>query len=65
MRTFVLTSPVNGSATMRSVSTRSMVFEEAVDLPRVGILYAGVEGFLNVPVLGRLLVPPVVAAHGA
>ncbi len=44
---------------------RSMVFEEAVDLPRVGILYAGVEGFLNVPVLGRLLVPPVVAAHGA
>jgi lysyl-tRNA synthetase len=44
---------------------RSMVFEEAVDLPRVGILYAGVEGFLNVPVLGRLLVPPVVASQGA
>ncbi|HEX2502706.1 MAG TPA: lysine--tRNA ligase [Miltoncostaeaceae bacterium] len=44
---------------------RSMVFEEAVDLPRVGILYAGVEGFLNVPVVGRLLVPPVVAARGA
>jgi lysyl-tRNA synthetase len=39
---------------------RSMVYEEAADLPHVGILYAGVEGFLNVPVLGRLLVPPVV-----
>ena len=44
---------------------RSMVYEEAADLPRVGILYAGVEGFLNVPVLGRLLVPPVVATSGA
>ncbi len=44
---------------------RSMVFEEAADLPRVGILYAGVEGFLNVPVVGRLLVPPVVTARGA
>ncbi len=31
----------------------------------MSILYAGVEGFLNVPVLGRLLVPPVVATHGA
>ena len=39
---------------------RSMVYEEAADLPHVGILYAGVEGFLNVPLLGRLLVPPVV-----
>jgi lysylphosphatidylglycerol synthetase-like protein (DUF2156 family) len=44
---------------------RSIVFEEAVDLPRVGILYAGVEGFLNVPVVGRLLVPPVVSTRGA
>ena len=43
---------------------RSIVFEEAADLPRVGILYAGVEGFLNVPVVGRLLVPPVVTARG-
>jgi lysylphosphatidylglycerol synthetase-like protein (DUF2156 family) len=39
---------------------RSMVYEEAADLPHVGILYAGVEGFLNIPLLGRLLVPPVV-----
>jgi lysyl-tRNA synthetase class 2 len=43
---------------------RAMVYEEAADLPHVGILYAGVEGFLNVPVLGRLLVPPVVATRG-
>ena len=43
---------------------RSMVYEEATDLPRVAMLYAGVEGFLNVPVLGPLLVPPVVADAG-
>ncbi len=40
---------------------RSIVFDATADLPRVGILYAGVEGFLNVPVLGPLLVPPVVS----
>ena len=43
---------------------RSIVYEEATDLPRVAMLYAGVEGFLNVPVLGSLLVPPVVADAG-
>ena len=43
---------------------RSMVYEEATDLPHVAMLYAGVEGFLNVPVLGSLLVPPVVADAG-
>ena len=43
---------------------RSMVYEEAADLPHVAMLYAGVEGFLNVPVLGSLLVPPVVADPG-
>lgn len=43
---------------------RSMVYEEAADLPHVAMLYAGVEGFLNVPVLGTLLVPPVVADAG-
>ena len=46
------------------MAARSIVFEEAADLPRVGILYAGVEGFLTVPVVGRLLVPPVVTARG-
>ena len=43
---------------------RSMVFEEAADLPRQHPLREG-RGFLNVPVLGRLLVPPVVATRGA
>jgi lysylphosphatidylglycerol synthetase-like protein (DUF2156 family) len=43
---------------------RSMVYEEAADLPHVAMLYAGVEGFLNVPLLGSLLVPPVVADPG-
>ena len=28
-------------------------------MPKVGLLYASVEGFLNVPVVGRYLVPPV------
>jgi lysylphosphatidylglycerol synthetase-like protein (DUF2156 family) len=42
---------------------RSIVVDDAADLPRVGILYAGVEGFLNVPVIGPLLVPPVVATR--
>ena len=42
---------------------RSIVFDDAADLPQVGILYAGVEGFLNVPVIGSLLVPPVVATR--
>jgi lysyl-tRNA synthetase, class II len=39
---------------------RVIVYEDGTDLPRVGILYAGVEGFLNVPVIGSLLVPKVV-----
>jgi lysylphosphatidylglycerol synthetase-like protein (DUF2156 family) len=39
---------------------RVIVYEDAGDLATVGILYAGVEGFLNVPVVGRLLVPQVV-----
>jgi lysyl-tRNA synthetase, class II len=43
---------------------RVLIYEDAADLPRVGLLYAGVEGFLNVPVLGPLLVPRVVAVSG-
>jgi hypothetical protein len=39
---------------------RVLVYEDAGDLGKVGILYAGVEGFLNVPVIGHLLVPQVV-----
>jgi lysylphosphatidylglycerol synthetase-like protein (DUF2156 family) len=44
---------------------RSIVYEDAGDLASVGILYAGVEGFLNVPVIGHLLVPQVVTEAGA
>ncbi|MFN8200914.1 MAG: phosphatidylglycerol lysyltransferase domain-containing protein [Solirubrobacteraceae bacterium] len=43
---------------------RSIVYEDAGDLANVGILYAGVEGFLNVPVIGRVLVPQVVTEAG-
>ena len=40
---------------------RAIVVEDAVDVPHVGLLYAGVEGFVRIPVLGPMLVPPVVA----
>ncbi len=43
---------------------RILVYEAGADLPTVGILYAGVEGFLNVPLLGPLLVPRVVSESG-
>jgi lysyl-tRNA synthetase len=46
--------------------SRDLVFQEATDLPRVGLLYAGAEGFLAMPVLGELFVPKSVAvAPGA
>jgi lysyl-tRNA synthetase len=38
---------------------RSMVVDDVGDLPKVALLYASVEGFLDVPVVGKLLVPPV------
>ena len=38
---------------------RSIVIEDPAAVPKVGILYASVEGFLNLPVIGRYLVPPV------
>ncbi|MGH2993009.1 MAG: phosphatidylglycerol lysyltransferase domain-containing protein, partial [Solirubrobacterales bacterium] len=38
---------------------RSIVIEDPAALPRVGALYATVEGFLRVPLVGRLLVPSV------
>ena len=34
-----------------------LVFEEPFDLPRVGLLYAGAEGFLSLPGVGGLFVP--------
>jgi lysyl-tRNA synthetase class 2 len=38
---------------------RSMVVDDLGDLPKVALLYASVEGFLELPVVGKLLVPPV------
>jgi lysyl-tRNA synthetase len=40
--------------------SRSLVFEELTDLPRVGLLYAGAEGFLSLPGVGGLFVPKAV-----
>ena len=36
-----------------------MVIDDASDLPRIAMLYASVEGFLEVPVLSRVLEPPI------
>jgi lysylphosphatidylglycerol synthetase-like protein (DUF2156 family) len=41
---------------------RSIVIDDPGDLPKVVVLYASIEGFLDVPLLGRFLVPPVRAA---
>ncbi|HEY8582154.1 MAG TPA: hypothetical protein VIL49_04380, partial [Capillimicrobium sp.] len=38
---------------------RSIVVDDLGDVPKVALLWASVEGFLEVPVIGRLLVPPV------
>ncbi|WP_252439244.1 lysine--tRNA ligase [Pseudonocardia humida] len=39
---------------------RVLAYRRAADLPRVGLLYAGAEGFLALPVVGELLVPRAV-----
>jgi lysylphosphatidylglycerol synthetase-like protein (DUF2156 family) len=44
---------------------RVLAYRHAVDLPRVGLRYAGAEGFLAVPVLGELLVPRAVGGVAA
>jgi lysyl-tRNA synthetase, class II len=36
---------------------RSIAVEDAAAMPRVGLLYASVEGFVKVPLLGRFFVP--------
>ncbi len=41
---------------------RSIVIDDPADLPKVVVLYASIEGFLEIPLLGRFLVPPVRAA---
>jgi lysylphosphatidylglycerol synthetase-like protein (DUF2156 family) len=38
---------------------RSVVIDDASDLPRIAMLYASVEGFLEVPVLSKVLEPPI------
>jgi lysyl-tRNA synthetase, class II len=38
---------------------RSVVIDDVSDLPRIAMLYAGVEGFLDVPILSRALEPPI------
>src|ERR1700709_2161264 len=38
---------------------RSVVIDDVSDLPRVAMLYASVEGFLEAPVLSRILEPPI------
>jgi lysyl-tRNA synthetase, class II len=42
---------------------RVLAYRHAVDLPRVGLLYAGAEGFLALPVIGDLLVPKAVGGE--
>lgn len=38
---------------------RSIVIDDLGELPKVALLYAAVEGFLELPLVGRLFVPPV------
>ena len=40
--------------------SRVLVYQERTDLPRVGLLYAGAEGFLSLPGVGELFVPKTV-----
>jgi lysyl-tRNA synthetase class 2 len=40
--------------------SRVLVYQERTDLPRVGLLYAGAEGFLSLPGVGDLFVPKAV-----
>jgi len=39
---------------------RVIVYDDVRALPRVGLLYGGVEGFLSVPVIGRYFLPKTV-----
>ena len=38
---------------------RAVVIDDLSELPRIALLYASVEGFLELPLLGRLLEPPI------
>ena len=37
---------------------RSIIVEDATKIARVGLLFASIEGFVDLPAVGRLLVPP-------
>jgi lysyl-tRNA synthetase len=43
---------------------RLLAYRRPTDLPKVGLLYAGAEGFLAVPLIGELLVPKAVDQSG-
>ncbi|MBK5110246.1 MAG: lysine--tRNA ligase [Thermoleophilia bacterium] len=43
---------------------RSIVIEEVESAPKVSLLYATSEGFLNVPLIGQKLIPPLRAESG-
>ncbi|MQA72972.1 MAG: DUF2156 domain-containing protein, partial [Solirubrobacterales bacterium] len=38
---------------------RSLVIDDAADLPKVALLYTSVEGFTDLPLVGRMLTPPI------
>jgi lysyl-tRNA synthetase class 2 len=44
---------------------RSIILEDAESAPKVALLYATTEGFLNIPVIGKKLVPPLRAESGS
>jgi lysyl-tRNA synthetase, class II len=39
---------------------RIIVYDDVRALPRVGLLFGGVEGFLGIPIIGKYLVPRTV-----
>ncbi len=40
--------------------SRVLIYQQPTDLPRVGLLYAGAEGFLAIPAIGEMFVPKAV-----
>jgi hypothetical protein len=40
------------------------VVEDPAAMPKVGLLYASVEGFIKLPVIGKHLVPPLRSERG-
>lgn len=43
---------------------RCIVYDDFRSLPRVALLYSGVEGFLNLPIIGRFFLPRTVSHPG-